>query len=136
MKQSQTKPSEDQNRQRQTGESGTLIERWIEPKNTYPKDRFEVEPRRRVGSKRKIPTQPHTRLGSCGVPPNLMPGRASASDETEPLLSDSPTNYASLESPLDQVLSVDASQGDGLETSGEAFDNVPRAKRQLGLTSA
>ncbi|KAJ7917226.1 APC amino acid permease [Mycena leptocephala] len=63
-----------------------------------------------------------------------MPGRASASDETEPLLSDSPTNYASLESPLDQVLSVDASQGD--ETSGEAFDNVPRAKRQLGLTSA
>ncbi|KAJ7637362.1 APC amino acid permease [Mycena polygramma] len=56
-----------------------------------------------------------------------MPGRASASQETDPLLPSGNASY------LD-VVSVDASQGDG--TSGESFDNVPQAKRQLGLTSA
>ncbi|KAJ7041473.1 APC amino acid permease [Mycena alexandri] len=57
-----------------------------------------------------------------------MPERVSAS-ETTPLLRDSP-NVGD-----NPILSVDrGSQGD--EYLGEAFDNVPRAKRQLGLTSA
>ncbi|KAJ6571447.1 APC amino acid permease [Mycena capillaripes] len=63
-----------------------------------------------------------------------MTGRVSASEETEPLLSESPTSYTHLQTPLDHVASVDASQRD--ETFGESFDNIPRAKRQLGLTSA
>ncbi|KAJ7773966.1 APC amino acid permease [Mycena metata] len=62
--------------------------------------------------------------------------RVSVSDETTPLLQES--TYVGEHSILsvDRVLSVGGSQGDEHLAIGEAFDNVPRAKRQLGLTSA
>ncbi|KAJ7362272.1 APC amino acid permease [Mycena albidolilacea] len=63
-----------------------------------------------------------------------MSERAGSFEETAPLLGNSSATYANTYTPLDHVTSVDASQGDG--SFGESFDNVPTAKRQLGLTSA
>ncbi|KAJ7245611.1 APC amino acid permease [Mycena haematopus] len=63
-----------------------------------------------------------------------MSERVSAFEETVPLLGDSSGGYESTQAPLDHIASVAASQRD--ETFGETFDNVPRAKRKLGLTSA
>ncbi|KAJ7151957.1 amino acid permease-domain-containing protein [Mycena filopes] len=60
-----------------------------------------------------------------------MPQRA---EETSPLLGDSSVDGEFSTSSVDRVVSVGGSQED--ESLGEAFDNVPRAKRQLGLTSA
>ncbi|KAF8193218.1 APC amino acid permease [Mycena galopus ATCC 62051] len=63
-----------------------------------------------------------------------MSERDNALEETAPLLGDACASYASIQAPLDYVASVAASQRD--ETFGESFDNVPRFKRKLGLTSA
>ncbi|KAJ6476892.1 APC amino acid permease [Mycena sanguinolenta] len=63
-----------------------------------------------------------------------MSERVNAFEETQPLLGDSGEGYSSTQAPLDHVASVAAAQRD--ETFGETFDNVPRAKRKLGLTSA
>ncbi|KAK7046478.1 high affinity methionine permease [Favolaschia claudopus] len=60
---------------------------------------------------------------------------AVAVQETQHLLDASPSaGYGALRSVPNAVESVDAAQRD--ETNGESFDDIPRAKRKLGLTSA
>ncbi|KAK6992681.1 high affinity methionine permease [Favolaschia claudopus] len=53
--------------------------------------------------------------------------------ETRPLLAENPPYGSVLVSPLEGA-AVDRSEGNGM--SGETFDNVPQARRQLGLSSA
>ncbi|KAJ7624850.1 APC amino acid permease [Roridomyces roridus] len=57
--------------------------------------------------------------------------RVSSDEETSRLLDGQSTQVYSA---ADNVTAIDSSNDDG--TFGESFDNVPRSKRQLGLTSA